>query len=159
MEFKFTTLAKKLMSQKPGLDFSPTRATAQSAGFDLSACIEEPITIWPGQIAKIPTGVHIWLNGQLEGSNGELILCGLYLPRSSTPGLCLTNTVGLLDNDYQGESFFKYINRANAPVTINPGDRIGQIVVQIAYIGHMEKVNEFDTLTDRGKGGFGSTGK
>lgn len=159
IEVKLTELAKELMAENLSINFVPTRATEESAGFDLSACIENPITIGPGEIVKIPTGAHIYLNEDVDANKTNIKLCGLYLPRSSSPNVQLTNTVGLLDKDYQGESFLKYTNRNDHPIEIQPGERIGQLVLTFAYTPSMVIVDSFDAVTERGEGGDGSTGK
>lgn len=165
IKYKFTELAKELMDKSKDtnkvLDFTPVRIDDGSSGYDLSACISEPLTLWQDQIAKIPTGVHIWIGENISKAllPENFKFAGLYLPRSSSPGLKLENTVGLLDENYQGESFLKYKNTSDHCVTINPGDRIGQLVIIPTYIGDMVNVEEFSETTTRGTGGFGSSGR
>jgi dUTP pyrophosphatase len=169
IKVKFTELAKELMNNTKNittdlaflpnekLDFTPKRATSGSSGYALSACIKESLTIWQDEVVKIPTGVCIWIGNMYDVNYinpNDLLLAGLYLPRSSSPGLKLENTVGLLDSDYQGESFFKYRNISNFPITINPGDKIGQLVIIPTYIGNMTLVEEFEETTERGEGGL-----
>lgn len=168
IKFKKTELAKDLehrvnytdASQEVGtmLDFTPVRATEGSSGYDLKACIEEPLIISPYEVVKIPTGVHIWIGDMTDVQSDDIIsFAGLYMPRSSNPGLKLTNTIGLLDADYQGQSFLKYENTTSDCITINPGDKIGQLVIIPTYIGSMLEVDGFDSETVRAEGGFGST--
>jgi dUTP pyrophosphatase len=147
INYKLTALAKALAM----FDFAPMQSTSGSAGYDLKACIEKEVKIFPGETVKIPTGVHIWLN-----TKG---IAGLYLPRSSTKGLMLENTVGLLDGDYQGESFIKFYNYSDVSVAIQPGQRIAQLVLIHVCVQEMQAVNEFQEQTTRGEGGFGSTGE
>lgn len=155
---KLTELAKRLYTEK-SIDFIPKRATDGSNGYDLFACIEEPIKIHYMQIVKIPLGVNIWLGDDLgKATQGEMLLSGLYLPRSSNNNLILTNIVGLLDSDYQGESFLKYKNIGEEPITINPGDRIGQLVIVPTIVVPLNIVESFEEVTERGEGGDGSTG-
>ena len=147
-----------------GVDFTPKRADSGAIGYDLRACIEEPVTLKTTEVFKFPTGVHIWIENGDPFTNDEYLqyssigYAGLYLPRSSNPGLILTNTIGLLDPSYQGESFLKYMNNSEEPITIKPGERIGQIIFVPAFIGALELVEKFESTTERGEGGFGSTG-
>ena len=177
-----TEKAKELEAK--GLKILPSRGTNLAAGMDLAACIDEEVTIYPGEIVKIPTGVKIFLGdsaGQLttykvfseskvkflgEELNQRIIeqdklyrinLAGLYLPRSSKSQLVLANTVGLLDCDYQGESFLKVTAREESFV-IKPGDRIAQLVIFPAIMFDWEVVETFDEVTQRAEGGDGSTG-
>lgn len=143
------------------LDFAPRRATKGSSGYDLSACIPHAVSIFPNETAKIPTGVRIWLDSYStypENAEQSGVFAGLYLPRSSVKGLVLENTIGLLDDDYQGESFIKFFNRGDDVVTISPGQRIAQLVIVFTCIEDMECVESFGSETTRGNGGFGSTG-
>jgi dUTP pyrophosphatase len=149
-----TEKAKKL--EEKGLKILPSRGTNLAAGMDLAACIEEEITISPGYITKIPTGVKIFL-GISEDYKPDYQLAGLYLPRSSNSQLVLANTVGLLDCDYQGESFLKVTAREESFV-IKPGDRIAQLVIFPAIMFDWEVVETFDEVTQRAEGGDGSTG-
>jgi dUTP pyrophosphatase len=124
---------------------------------DLKACIANPVTIYPRQTAKIMTGVCVFL-GVLEESD-QCQLAGLYIPRSSARGLVLVNTVGLLDCDYQGESFVKLRNVSDELITVEPGERLVQLIVVPVLTGAWKEVNEFDEITGRGEGGDGSTGR
>ena len=142
-----------------GVDIMPTRGTQYSAGMDLRAAILEPIVIPPrsnGQPpVKIYTGLHIYL-GTME--NSPLQHCAFYLPRSSNNNIVLANTVGLLDADFQGESFLKIYNGGCEEITINPGDVLAQLVIVPTLVDAWHFVEDFDTVTERGEGGDGSTG-
>ena len=131
----------------------PQRATAGSAGADLCACIDEPITINPGDLAKIPTGIAIALpNPQL----GAFLFArsGLGVKH----GICLSNGVGVVDSDYRGEISVGLCNVGNKPYTIEPGERIAQMVIMPVALPQLCEVDELDK-TQRGDGGFGSTGR
>ena len=166
IKVKLSEQAKKL-KETLDIDFLPKLATDGSNGYDLKACVESKIMIPPGEEYKIPTGVHVWLGDEFPYSgfgnsvNWEILsfvrLCGLYLPRSSNKGLTLVNTVGLLDSDYQGESFLKYRNTTNHAIYISPGERIGQLVIVPSITVPLQLVESFDKETTRGEGGFGST--
>ncbi|MBO5901295.1 MAG: dUTP diphosphatase [Alistipes sp.] len=130
---------------------APFYATVYSAGMDLKANIEEPITLAPLQRAMVPTGLYIALP---EGTEAQI------RPRSGLAakhGVTVLNTPGTIDADYRGEIKVILVNLSNEPFTINPGERIAQMVV-----ARYEKVewNEVESLdeTERGAGGFGSTG-
>ena len=130
---------------------APFYATVNSAGMDLKANIEEPITLAPLQRAMVPTGLYIALP---EGTEAQV------RPRSGLAakhGVTVLNTPGTIDADYRGEIKVILVNLSNEPFTINPGERIAQMVV-----ARYEKVewNEVESLdqTERGAGGFGSTG-
>lgn len=149
MELRFTDTAKML-----GL-YLPEKGTSASAGWDLSACIGAPVIIHPGQVSKIPLGVMIHIGS--ESHYGPL--AGLLLPRSSNSGLVLDNTVGLIDADYQGEIMAKLRNIEEYPITIKPKDRIAQLViVPVMSMLELDVVERFSSDTERGAGGFGSTG-
>jgi len=157
MQVKLTDKAKELQKVL-GVSFLPTRQSKGDAGYDLRACIETPIKVYPRQIEKIPTGVHVWL-GDIDIEVRHLIsFCGFYLPRSGTKGLQLANSIGLLDSSYQGESFLKVINVSEAPIYIEPGERIAQLVIQACFIAPLEEVLDFDIETGRGEGD-GSSGR
>lgn len=131
----------------------PTYATTGSAGLDLRACIDNTIILKPGQTELIPTGLAI----HIEDPN----LCGMILPRSGLGhkhGIVLGNLVGLIDSDYQGQLFVSLWNRGNTEFTLNPMERMAQLViVPVVQVG-FELVDDF-TETHRGESGFGSTGK
>ena len=131
----------------------PTYATEGSAGLDLRACVEAPMTLKPGQTELIPTGMAIYIE--------DPSLCAMILPRSGLGhkhGIVLGNLVGLIDSDYQGQLFVSCWNRGNTTFTIEPGERIAQLVLVPVVQGDFEFVDEF-TATDRGEGGFGSSGR
>ena len=131
----------------------PHYATPGSAGLDLRACIEAPLHVEPGQTTLVPTGMAIHL--------ADPGLAAMILPRSGLGhkhGIVLGNLVGLIDSDYQGELMVSVWNRGHAGFTINPLDRIAQLViVPVLQVG-FNIVDDFDA-SHRGEGGFGSTGK
>jgi dUTP pyrophosphatase len=131
----------------------PQYATPGSAGLDLRACIEAPLTLQPGQTALIPSGIAIHL--------GDPGLAAMVLPRSGLGhkhGIVLGNLVGLIDSDYQGQIFVSTWNRGRETFVVNPMERLAQlVVVPVVQVG-FNVVDAFDT-SDRGAGGFGSTGK
>jgi dUTP pyrophosphatase len=131
----------------------PSYATAGSAGLDLRACIDAPLTLAPGETQLVPSGMAIHLD--------DPGLAAIILPRSGLGhkhGIVLGNLVGLIDSDYQGQIFVSTWNRGNAAFTLQPMERLAQLVivpvVQVAF----DVVDEFET-SSRGAGGFGSTGK
>jgi dUTP pyrophosphatase len=130
----------------------PQYATPGSAGLDLRACIEAPLHVEPGQTTLVPTGMAIHL--------ADPGLAAMILPRSGLGhkhGIVLGNLVGLIDSDYQGELMVSVWNRGHAGFTINPLDRIAQLViVPVLQVG-FNVVENFEH-SDRGAGGFGSTG-
>ena len=131
----------------------PHYATPGSAGLDLRACIDAPLTIEAGQTVLIPTGLAIHL--------ADPGYAAMILPRSGMGhknGIVLGNLVGLIDSDYQGRLMVSTWNRGQAAFTLNPMERLAQlIVVPVLQVG-FNVVDEFDT-SERGAGGFGSTGK
>jgi dUTP pyrophosphatase len=131
----------------------PAYATPGSAGLDLRACIDEAITIEAGATVLIPTGLAIHV--------GDPGYAAMILPRSGMGhknGIVLGNLVGLIDSDYQGQLMVSTWNRGQAAFTLNPMERLAQlIVVPVLQVG-FNVVDEFDT-SERGAGGFGSTGK
>lgn len=131
----------------------PTRATAGSAGFDLYADIQESLRLEPGDRATISTGVAV--------SIGDQGAVGLVFSRSGLGvrhGVSLANGVGVIDSDYRGEIFVGLNNSGAEAYTINPGDRIAQLLFVPAFSARFVEVDSLDA-TDRGKGGFGSTGR
>ena len=134
-------------------DFLPAYATTGSAGLDLRACVEAPMTIEPGQTVLVPTGLAIHI--------GDPGYAAMILPRSGLGhknGIVLGNLVGLIDSDYQGQLMVSTWNRGSNPFTLQPMDRLAQlIVVPVLQVG-FNVVEDFAT-SDRGAGGFGSTGK
>ena len=134
-------------------DQLPAYATPGSAGLDLRACIDEPITIQAGQTVLIPTGLAIHL--------ADPNYAAMILPRSGMGhknGIVLGNLVGLIDSDYQGQLMVSTWNRGNKEFTLQPMERLAQlIIVPVVQVG-FEIVEEFGDSA-RGEGGFGSTGK
>ena len=132
----------------------PQRMTAQSAGYDLSACLEDPLTIEAGQTAKVPTGIAV----QLTADSGYVLLAYARSSLASKHGLAPANCVGVIDLDYRGEIFIALHNSSDKPYTITDGERIAQLVVTPVIT---PEVTESDELSDteRGSGGFGSTGR
>ncbi len=131
----------------------PNYATSGSAGLDLRACIDTPLLISPGETHLIPTGLSLYI-----ANPG---FAGMILPRSGLGhknGIVLGNLVGLIDADYQGPLMVSTWNRGQQPFTINPLDRLAQLVIVPIQQVEFNVVDEFPS-TDRGAGGFGSTGK
>ena len=143
----------KILDPRLGQDIPlPEHATAGSAGLDLRACLPEPLTVQPGETRLIPTGMALHI--------ADPGLAALILPRSGLGhkhGIVLGNGTGLIDADYQGPLLISVWNRGREPFTIEPGDRIAQLVVMpIARVS----LQVVDTFIDsaRGTGGFGHTG-
>jgi dUTP pyrophosphatase len=134
-------------------DQLPQYATGGSAGLDLRACLDQPLTLEPGATALVPTGLAIHL--------ADPGYAAMILPRSGLGhknGIVLGNLVGLIDSDYQGQLMVSTWNRSQATFTLQPMDRLAQlVVVPVLQVG-FNVVEEFDS-TERGAGGFGSTGK
>jgi dUTP pyrophosphatase len=134
-------------------DLLPAYGTAGSAGLDLRACIDAPLTIAPGQTVLVPTGLAIHI--------GDPGYAAMILPRSGLGhknGIVLGNLVGLIDSDYQGQLMVSTWNRSQATFVLQPMDRLAQlVVVPVLQVG-FNVVEEFAS-SDRGAGGFGSTGK
>ena len=131
----------------------PAYATPGSAGLDLRACIEQAMTIHPGETCLIPTGIAIHLD--------DTGLAALVLPRSGLGhkhGIVLGNLVGLIDSDYQGELMLSCWNRGHAPFTIQVGERLAQYVLVPVIQADLTIVEDF-VATDRGAGGFGHSGR
>ena len=144
----------KILDQRIGNEIPlPEHATSGSAGMDLRACIDDAITLKPGDTELIPTGLSIHI--------GDPKLAATILPRSGLGhkhGIVLGNLVGLIDSDYQGQLFVSCWNRGNTVFTIEVGDRIAQLVFIPVVQVDFEQVDEFDD-SERGAGGFGHTGK
>ena len=134
-------------------DQLPAYATSGSAGLDLRACIDTPFVLMPGQTELIPSGIAIHL--------ADPGLAAMVLPRSGMGhkhGIVLGNLVGLIDSDYQGQILVSLWNRGAIAFTLNPMERIAQlVVVPVVQVG-FNLIDEF-TQSTRGAGGFGSTGK
>jgi dUTP pyrophosphatase len=131
----------------------PDYATAGSAGLDLRACLDAPLTLQPGQTELIPTGMAMHLS--------DPGLAAIILPRSGLGhkhGIVLGNLVGLIDSDYQGQLFVSVWNRSQTPFTIEIGERIAQLVVVPVVQVAFDTVDEFSP-SHRGTGGFGHTGR
>ncbi|MFM7507195.1 MAG: dUTP diphosphatase [Rubrivivax sp.] len=131
----------------------PAYATPGSAGLDLRACIAAPLVLQPGQAELVPTGLALHI--------GDPALAAMLLPRSGLghkQGLVLGNLVGLIDSDYQGPLMVSAWNRGSGAVTINPLDRIAQMVIVPVVQARFRVVEQFEASA-RGAGGFGSTGQ
>jgi dUTP pyrophosphatase len=134
-------------------DYLPSYATAGSAGMDLRALLDEPLTLAPGECQLVRTGLAIYI----EDPN----LAGMILPRSGLGhkhGIVLGNLVGLIDSDYQGELMVSVWNRGQASFTVTPFERLAQYVLVPVVQAELTLVDSFTDST-RGSGGFGSTGR
>ena len=143
----------KILDPRLGTEFPlPDYATAGSAGMDLRACVNEVLTVAPGETRLIPTGFAMHME--------ESGLAAVILPRSGLGhkhGIVLGNLVGLIDSDYQGQVFVSCWNRSKDDFEVEPGARIAQLVFLPVVRAHWKRVDEFET-SDRGGGGFGHTG-
>ncbi|MCK3655218.1 deoxyuridine 5'-triphosphate nucleotidohydrolase [Pasteurellaceae bacterium Macca] len=144
----------KILDSRIGNEFPlPAYATEGSAGLDLRALVESPLTVEAGQTVLIPTGISIYI--------ADPNLAAVILPRSGLGhknGIVLGNLVGLIDSDYQGPLMVSLWNRSAEPFTLNVGDRIAQLVFVPVVQASFNVVNEFQQ-TERGEGGFGHSGK
>jgi len=144
----------KILDERLGTDYPlPTYATDGSAGLDLRACLDEPLTIQPGETHLISTGMAIHLQDPTTAAT--------ILPRSGLGhkhGIVLGNLVGLIDSDYQGPLMVSCWNRGTTEYTIQPGERIAQLMIVPVLKADFKIVDEFEN-TDRGEGGFGSSGR
>ncbi len=144
----------KILDDRIGQTFPlPSYATPGSAGLDLRACLDQALTLSPGQTELIPTGMAIHIE--------DPSLCAMILPRSGLGhkhGIVLGNLVGLIDSDYQGQLFVSCWNRGDTIFTVEPGERIAQLVLVPVVQADFEVVDSF-TDTERGAGGFGSSGR
>lgn len=144
----------RILDARIGKEFPlPTYATAGSAGLDLRACIDAPLELPPGKAELLPTGLAIWVE--------DPTLAAMILPRSGLGhkhGIVLGNLVGLIDSDYQGQLMVSCWNRGATAYTVQPGERIAQLVLVPVVQAALEVVEEF-VATARGAGGFGSSGK
>ncbi|WP_322032297.1 dUTP diphosphatase [Paraburkholderia sp. J76] len=134
-------------------DQLPQYATPGSAGLDLRACLDAPITLEPGETKLVPTGLAIHV--------ADPGYAALILPRSGLGhkhGIVLGNLVGLIDSDYQGELMISTWNRGHTTFTLNPLERLAQLVIVPVVQAHFNIVDDFEA-SERGAGGFGSTGK
>ena len=143
----------KILDARIGTKYPlPRYSTAGAAGLDLVACLDEPLTLKPGDTHLIPTGIAIHI--------GDAALAAVLLPRSGLGhkhGIVLGNLVGLIDSDYQGQVFVSCWNRGKETFTIEPGDRIAQMVFVPVTQAEFEIVQDFEE-SQRGAGGFGHTG-
>lgn len=142
----------------------PSQAKEDDAGFDIIACIDQPLVLKYGEAAVlVPTGLALYIGSESKK------LAGILLPRSGLghkEGLVLGNTVGLIDAGFQNQWMVSAYNRGNkrdaqgnfADITINPGDRLAQVIFVEVFHPDFVEVEEFDTETERGQGGFGSSG-
>ena len=149
MKLKIKAVSPKIGAEIP----FPYYASAGAAAMDLHACLEEPVTIPAGGRAAIPTGIAIALP--------SAAYVALVFARSGLGirhGVALSNGVGVIDSDYRGEIQVGLTNLSHTPYTVQPGDRIAQLVVTPVVTPEVEVVEELED-TDRGTGGFGSTGK
>ena len=136
------------------IDNLPSYATPGSAGLDLRACLEESLTLQPNAWQLVPTGMAIHLN--------DPAYAALILPRSGLGhkhGIVLGNLVGLIDSDYQGQLMVSAWNRSDVAFTIQPMERIAQLVIVPVVQAQFNIVSEFAAASERGVGGYGSTGK
>ncbi len=149
-----STLDVKILNPKIGNELPlPHYATEGSAGMDLRACIDEPVTLQPGETQLIGTGLAIHI--------GDPGLAGVILPRSGLGhkhGIVLGNLVGLIDSDYQGELMISCWNRGQTAFTLEPGERLAQYVLVPVVQAKLNIVDDF-AATDRGAGGFGHSGR
>jgi dUTP pyrophosphatase len=147
-------LQVRILDARLGTEFAlPAYATEGSAGLDLRACLERPLTLAAGKAELIPTGLAIHL--------ADPALAAVILPRSGLGhrhGIVLGNLVGLIDSDYQGQLMVSCWNRGVEPFTIRPGERIAQLVVVPVVQVQLEVVTDFDASV-RGAGGFGHSGQ
>lgn len=144
----------KVLDSRLGDEFPlPHYATDGAAGMDMRACVEAPTPIMPGETVLVPTGLAIHIK--------DPGLAAMLLPRSGLGhkhGIVLGNLVGLIDSDYQGQVFISCWNRSDKPFTIQPGERIAQMVIVPVVHAEFEVVDEF-VGSERGAGGFGHTGR
>lgn len=153
MDFSLKIHFKKL-SKKIGYTIPlPHYATPGSAGLDLPACLDEPMVVKPGARVKVPTGIAVDIPYRH--------MAGLIFPRSGLStkhGISLANAVGLIDSDYKGEIMIAVINQSEQDYVIKPGERVAQLVFVPVFEVTLEEKTDLEK-TDRGAGGFGSTGK
>ena len=146
-------LKLRVLDARIGREFPlPAYATGGSAGLDLRACLDAPLVLAPGQAQLIPTGLSIWLE--------DPGLAAVLLPRSGLghkQGIVLGNLVGLIDSDYQGPLMVSCWNRGASAFTVQPMERIAQLVIVPVVQANFRRVEDFE-VSARGAGGFGSTG-
>ena len=147
------TLELKILDPRFGAEWAlPEYATVASAGLDLRAALDQPLTLAAGETALVPSGLAIHL--------GDPGLCAMVLPRSGLGhkhGIVLGNGTGLIDADYQGSLMISLWNRGREAFTMQPGDRVAQLVVMPNVRATLRVVEEYDA-SERGAGGFGHTG-
>lgn len=146
-----TTIDFQILDSR--LSDMPAYATSGSAGLDLRACLEAPLVLEPDQTRLIPTGIAIHI--------ADPGLAAIILPRSGLGhkhGIVLGNLVGLIDSDYQGPLMISCWNRSSSPFTVQPMERIAQLVIVPVVQATLRQVTSFERST-RGEGGFGSTGR
>jgi len=147
-----STIDLKLLDPRMA-EHLPAYATPGSAGLDLRACLDAPRVLLPGDATLIPTGLAVHI--------GDPGLCAMLLPRSGLGhkhGIVLGNLVGLIDSDYQGQLMVSAWNRSPSPFTIEPMERIAQLVIVPVVQAQFNLVDSF-VASARGEGGYGSTGK
>ena len=135
-------------------EYMPVYATAGSAGLDLRACLDAPLTLQPNAWQLVPTGMAVHLN--------DPGYAALLLPRSGLGhkhGIVLGNLVGLIDSDYQGQLMVSVWNRSNEPFTVEPLERVAQMVIVPVVQAQFNVVDDFAQASARGAGGYGSTGR
>ena len=153
MDFSVVIRIKKISEKISTTIPLPRYATAGSAGLDLPACLDAPLAVPPGARVKIPTGIAVEIPYRH--------IAGLVFPRSGLAakhGISLANAVGVIDSDYKGEIIVAVLNQGEREYVIHPGERVAQIVFVPVFKVTFQEVDELDD-TDRGVGGFGSTGK
>jgi dUTP pyrophosphatase len=147
-------LKVRILDARIGKEFPlPEYATAGSAGLDLRACLDVPLVLEPGKAELLPTGLSIYVE--------DPGLAAVILPRSGLGhkhGVVLGNLVGLIDSDYQGPLMVSVWNRGREPYTVQPGERIAQLIVVPVVQVEIEVVEDF-SATSRGAGGFGHSGR
>jgi dUTP pyrophosphatase len=148
------TIQLKILDQRIRGEFGlPHYATEGSAGLDLRACLDSALTLEPGETQLVPSGIAIHIN--------DASLAAVLLPRSGMGhkhGIVLGNLVGLIDSDYQGQVYISCWNRGQNPFTVEPGDRIAQMVFVPVIQARFDVVDEFNQ-SERAEGGFGHTGQ
>lgn len=148
------TMKVRILDARIGREFPlPAYATTGSAGMDLRACLDAPLVLAPGSAKLLPTGLSIYVE--------DPGLAAMILPRSGLGhkhGIVLGNLVGLIDSDYQGPLMVSCWNRGSEAFTIEPGERIAQLILVPVVQADLQIVESFEA-SDRGAGGFGHTGR